>query len=69
MLADNLKVLLATSYAFVIKAQNFHWNVEGDDFPQWHGFLGDLYEDVYGAVDLLAENIRKLDAYAPCVLS
>jgi hypothetical protein len=35
MLSENLKILLATSYAFVIKAQNFHWNIEGSNFPQY----------------------------------
>jgi starvation-inducible DNA-binding protein len=66
MLAENLKVLLATSYAFVIKAQNFHWNVEGPDFPQYHKFLGKLYEEVYdNAIDKTAEFIRQLDSYTP----
>jgi starvation-inducible DNA-binding protein len=66
MLADTLKVLLATSYAFVIKAQNFHWNIEGPDFPQYHGFLGDLYGEVYSnAIDQTAELIRQLDSYTP----
>ena len=40
MLADALKILLATEYAFVIKAQQFHWNVEGPDFVQLHEFFG-----------------------------
>jgi starvation-inducible DNA-binding protein len=66
MLADTLKTLLATSYAFVIKAQNFHWNVEGPDFPEYHKFLGDLYEEVYdNAIDRTAEYIRVLGAYTP----
>jgi starvation-inducible DNA-binding protein len=66
MLADALKVLLATSYAFVIKTQNFHWNVEGPDFPQYHQFLGDLYEEVYdNTIDKCAELIRQLDSYTP----
>jgi starvation-inducible DNA-binding protein len=66
MLADALKVLLATSYAFVIKTQNFHWNVEGPDFPQYHEFLGNLYEEVYGnSIDQTAELIRQLDSYTP----
>lgn len=66
MLADTLKTLLATSYAFVIKAQNFHWNVEGPDFPEYHKFLGDLYEEVYNnAIDPTAEYIRVLGAYTP----
>lgn len=66
MLADQLKVLLATSYAFVIKAQNFHWNVEGPEFPQYHQFFGDLYGEVYGnTIDKCAELIRQLDSYTP----
>lgn len=70
MLTDHLKVLLATSYAFVIKAQNFHWNVEGPDFPQYHKFLGDLYSEVYdNAIDQSAEYIRTLDSYTPGSIS
>jgi starvation-inducible DNA-binding protein len=65
MLSDNLKVLLGTSYAFVIKAQNFHWNIEGPNFPQYHEFLGNLYEEVYGSIDKTAEYIRTLESYSP----
>jgi starvation-inducible DNA-binding protein len=66
MLADSLKVLLATSYVFSIKAQNFHWNVEGQNFPQLHEFFSDLYTEVYSnAIDRTAEFIRVLDTYTP----
>jgi starvation-inducible DNA-binding protein len=66
MLADNLKVLLASVYSFSVKAQYFHWNVEGDNFPQYHEFFGNLYEEVYNnSVDKIAEYIRTLDVYAP----
>ena len=66
MLADNLKTLLATEYAFSIKAQNFHWNVEGPDFAQMHEFFGELYEEVYdGSIDKTAEYIRALGDYTP----
>ena len=65
MLADSLKILLATEYAFVIKAQQFHWNVEGPDFVQLHEFFGNVYKDVYGAIDPTAEYIRTLDEYTP----
>jgi len=65
MLADDLKVLLATEYAFVIKAQYFHWNVEGPDFVSLHQLFGDIYSDVYSAIDPTAEYIRTLDEYTP----
>lgn len=66
MLVDNLKTLLATQYAFVIKAQFFHWNVEGPDFAQLHEFFGNIYEEVYeNSIDQTAEFIRILDDYTP----
>jgi starvation-inducible DNA-binding protein len=65
MLADDLKTLLATQYAFVIKAQFFHWNVEGSDFSQLHKFFGKIYEEVNGAIDATAEYIRVLEEYTP----
>jgi starvation-inducible DNA-binding protein len=65
MLSDLLKQLLATQYAFVIKAQFFHWNVEGPDFRQYHKFFGKVYEEVYEALDPTAEYIRILEEYTP----
>lgn len=66
MLSDSLKTLLATEYAFVIKAQFFHWNVEGPDFAQLHEFFGSIYNEVYdNSIDATAEYIRTLDDYTP----
>ena len=65
MLADDLKTLLATQYAFVIKAQFFHWNVEGMHFSQLHKFFGKIYEEVNDAIDATAEYIRILEEYTP----
>jgi len=64
-LINKMKVVLASSFAFYLKAHNFHWNVEGVNFPQYHEFFGNLYEEVHGAIDKIAEEIRALDAYAP----
>ena len=64
-LINRMKVVLATSYAFQLKAHNYHWNVEGVNFPQYHDFFGKLYEEVHDAVDSIAEHIRALDGYAP----
>jgi len=65
MLSDNLKILLATTNVLSIKAQNFHWNVEGDNFPQYHEFFSDYYTEVYASIDRVAEYIRTLDSYTP----
>ena len=65
MLADALKTLLASNFAYYLKAQGFHWNVEGPDFAQLHEFFADVYEDAYSAVDKIAEYIRTIEEYAP----
>lgn len=66
MLAQTLKTLLASAYSLSIKAQQFHWNVEGPDFPQYHEFFGNYYSEVYdNTIDKLAEIIRQLDEYSP----
>ena len=65
MLSDNLKVLLASTQSFAIKSQNFHWNVEGSNFPQYHAFFDTLYNDVNETIDPIAEYVRILGAYTP----
>ena len=65
MLADLLKTYLASTYAYTIKSQLFHWNVEGPDFGELHTFFQAIYEDAYSAVDTIAEQIRTTEEYAP----
>lgn len=64
-LIEDLKKIFASNYAFYLKAQYYHWNVEGPDFPQYHEFFGKIYEEVGSSIDKMAEHIRALDAYAP----
>jgi starvation-inducible DNA-binding protein len=64
-LAELLKTLLASSYAYTVKAQYFHWNVEGPDFYQLHKFLQKIYEASYETIDVIAEEIRTLNEYTP----
>lgn len=64
-LIQKMKVVFASTYAFYLKAQYYHWNVEGPNFPQYHEFFGKLYEEVGGSIDKMAEHIRALDAYTP----
>lgn len=68
-LINILKSLLGDTVALKFKAQGYHWNVETDDFPQYHDFFGKIYEDYDSAIDPLAEWIRMLGGYAPFKLS
>lgn len=62
---ESLKRVLADTFALYLKAHNFHWNVEGANFSQFHDFFGALYIELHAAIDLIAEQIRAIDAYAP----
>lgn len=64
-LIELLKKALADTFALYLKAHNYHWNIEGQNFVQLHGFFGDLYEELHDAIDPLAEHIRTLDSYVP----
>ena len=68
-LQEIMKKVLADTFALYLKAHNYHWNVEGMNFPQYHEFFGNLYEELHGAVDPIAEEIRALDTYAPGSMS
>jgi starvation-inducible DNA-binding protein len=64
-LIEQMKVSLASTFAFYLKAHYFHWNVEGASFPQYHKFFQKIYEDAFDAVDGIAERLRTLNSYAP----
>ena len=64
-LIQQLKVILATNFALYLKSHNYHWNIEGTNFPQYHSFLDGFYNQVWEQTDDIAEHLRKLDSYAP----
>ena len=64
-LIDAMKKVLADTFALYLKTHYFHWNVTGPNFPQYHEFFQNIYTEVYGAVDPIAEEIRALNGYAP----
>ena len=68
-LTDALKTLLSDEITMYFAAHGFHWNVEGQDFSQYHALFESIYEDVYSSIDPTAEDIRKLGEYAPFTLS
>lgn len=59
------KIAFASEFSFYLKAHQFHWNVEGEDFLQYHDLFGKIYEEVYDSIDTFAEQIRGLGSYMP----
>jgi starvation-inducible DNA-binding protein len=63
-LADNLNLVLADSYQLMALTHLAHWNVEGPGFFQLHKAFEHQYEDLFHAIDDIAERVRALDSYA-----
>jgi starvation-inducible DNA-binding protein len=63
-LADSLNQVLADSYALMSLTHLAHWNVEGPGFFALHTAFQTQYEELFTAIDEIAERVRALDAYA-----
>jgi starvation-inducible DNA-binding protein len=64
-IADGLSRLLADTYSLYLKTHNYHWNVTGPMFNTLHLMFELQYNELWIAVDLIAERIRSLGAFAP----
>lgn len=64
-LADRLGKALSDTYVLYVKTQGFHWNVAGPLFYTLHKLTLAQYEDMFGAIDQLAERIRAIGYPAP----
>ncbi len=63
-LTRSLNQVLADSYALLSLTHLAHWNVEGPGFFALHTAFQTQYEELFVAIDEIAERIRALNAYA-----
>jgi starvation-inducible DNA-binding protein len=64
-IANELGVLLADTYTLYLNTHGYHWNVKGPMFPTLHVLFEQHYNELWIAVDLVAERIRSLGHVAP----
>ena len=58
-IADSLVKVLADTYALALKTQNYHWNVTGPSFAQYHAMFEEQYTALYAAGDEVAERMGR----------
>jgi starvation-inducible DNA-binding protein len=63
--AEKLANAVADSYRLLVNTQGLHWNVEGPLFYSLHKLTEEQYQDLFEAIDDLAERIRALGLPAP----
>jgi len=64
-IADGLSRVMADTYTLYLKTHNYHWNVTGPMFQTLHLMFEKQYNELWMAVDLIAERIRSLGYPAP----
>src|SRR6478752_6889167 len=64
-IAAALSKVQADTYTLYLKTHNFHWNVTGPMFQTLHVMFEQQYNELWLAVDQLAERIRALGFPAP----
>ncbi len=55
-----LNTLLADEHVLYIKTKNYHWNVTGQSFNDYHLFFDKQAEEIEDIIDETAERIRSL---------
>ena len=58
--AGILDSILSDEYVLYTKTRNYHWNVVGSHFSDYHKAFEEQYEDLSDDVDEIAERIRAL---------
>lgn len=58
--AEALGTILADTYILYTKTRNYHWNVTGPHFAEYHKLFESQYEDLDSDIDEIAERIRVL---------
>lgn len=64
-LAAKLAGVLGDTYTLLIKTHVYHWNVVGPVFFSLHKLTEAQYQDLFEAVDVIAERIRALGHPTP----
>jgi starvation-inducible DNA-binding protein len=64
-IAEGLSRLLADTFTLYLTTHNFHWNVKGPMFQTLHVMFEQQYNELWLALDAIAERIRALGFPAP----
>lgn len=67
--AIHLHKVVCSSYVLFAKTQGYHWNVVGPQFYSLHKMFEEQYNELFLAIDELAERVRALQHKAPFSLS
>jgi starvation-inducible DNA-binding protein len=59
-ISNELRQLLADSFALYLKTKNFHWHISGPHFRDYHLLLDEHGDQILAITDDIAERVRKV---------
>ena len=59
-ITEELRKLLADTFALYLKTKNFHWHMSGRHFRDYHLLLDEHADQIFAITDDIAERARKL---------
>jgi starvation-inducible DNA-binding protein len=59
-ISNELRKLLADTFALYLKTKNFHWHMSGTHFRDYHLLLDEHGDQIFAMTDDIAERARKL---------
>jgi starvation-inducible DNA-binding protein len=59
-ITEALNPLVADLFALYVKTKNFHWHLAGAHFRDYHLLFDEQAGQIFAAIDLLAERVRKV---------
>jgi starvation-inducible DNA-binding protein len=59
-ITEALNPLVADLFALYVKTKNFHWHLSGSHFRDYHLLLDEHADQIFAAIDILAERVRRV---------
>ena len=59
-IGEELRHLLADTFALYLKTKNFHWHMSGPHFRDYHLLLDEHADQIFAITDDIAERARKI---------
>jgi starvation-inducible DNA-binding protein len=59
-ITEAVNPLVADAFALYVKTKNFHWHLYGSHFRDFHLLFDEHADQIFDAIDVLAERVRKV---------
>ncbi len=59
-IVEAINPLVAGNFALYVKTKNYHWHLSGPHFRDYHLLFDEQAEQIFDAIDVMAERVRRI---------